>query len=102
MALEQRTAELRKALQDLLSEVPAVSLRVAGERLGFHPSYLKELCPEECSALGKGIGIRTGPLCRRSDVLAFGHFRETEEDFPFEGPKQQFYALAKNSRVVVM
>jgi len=51
-AREQRTAELRRALQDLLLEAPAVSLRVVGTRLGFAPSYLRQLCPEECAALG--------------------------------------------------
>jgi len=51
-AREQRTAELKRALQDLLLEVPAVSLPVAGKRIGFAPSYLRELCPEECAALG--------------------------------------------------
>lgn len=53
MAREQKTAELRKALQDLLLAVPAVSLRAAGERIGCSVSYLKELCPEECAALGE-------------------------------------------------
>jgi len=49
---EQRTAELKRTLQDFLLEVPAVSVRLAGKRTGFVPSYLKELCPEECAALG--------------------------------------------------
>jgi len=52
MAREQRTAELRRELQGLLLEAPAVSLPVAGQRIGFHPSYLRQLCPEECAALG--------------------------------------------------
>lgn len=43
---------MKRTLQGLLLEAPAVSLRVVGERLGRSVSYVKELCPEECAALG--------------------------------------------------
>jgi len=52
LARAQIIADLKRTLQGLLTEAPAVSLRVAGERLGRSGSYLKELCPEECAALG--------------------------------------------------
>jgi hypothetical protein len=52
VAREQMIADLKRTLQGLLSETPAVSLRVAGERIGRSVAYLKELCPEECAALG--------------------------------------------------
>jgi DNA-binding phage protein len=51
-AREQRNTELTRTLQDLLLEVPAVSLPVVGKRIGLAPSYLRQLCPEECAALG--------------------------------------------------
>ena len=51
-ARERKIADVKRTLQDLLLEAPAVSLRVAGERIGRSVSYLKELCPEECAALG--------------------------------------------------
>lgn len=51
-AREQVKADLKRMLQGLLLEAPAVSLRGVGERLGRSVSYLKELCPEECAALG--------------------------------------------------
>jgi len=37
---------------DLLLKVPGVSLRIASQRTGFSCAYLKELCREECAALG--------------------------------------------------
>jgi hypothetical protein len=51
-ARAQRTAELKRTLQEFLSEVPAVSLPIAAKRTGLGHAYLKELCPEECAALG--------------------------------------------------
>ena len=48
----EKIAEAKRTLQDLLLEVPAVSLRIASQRTGFSCLYLKELCPEECAALG--------------------------------------------------
>lgn len=48
----EKIAEVKRTLQDLLWEVPAVSLRIASQRTGFSCLYLKELCPEECAALG--------------------------------------------------
>jgi len=48
----ERIAEVKRTLQDLLLEVPAVSLRIASQRTGFSCLYLKELCPRECAALG--------------------------------------------------
>jgi hypothetical protein len=47
-----RITELRTALENLLSEIPALSLRVASKRVGFSLAYLKELCPQQCAALG--------------------------------------------------
>ena len=47
----QKIANVKRMLQDLLLEVPAVSLRIASQRTGFSCAYLKELCPEECCAL---------------------------------------------------
>jgi hypothetical protein len=51
-AREAKIAQVKRTLQDLLLEVPAVSLRIASQRTGFSCAYLKELCPEECAALG--------------------------------------------------
>lgn len=49
---EQWIAEVKRAVQGLRLEVPAVSLRSASKRTGLSYAYLKELCPEECAALG--------------------------------------------------
>jgi TniQ len=68
-AREQDIADLKRTLQGLLSDAPAVSLRVAGERLGRSVSYLKQLCPEECARSGRGIfgGGTRPPSCARRD-----------------------------------
>lgn len=49
---QEKIAKVKRTLQDLLLEIPAVSLRIASQRTGFCCVYLKELCPEECAALG--------------------------------------------------
>lgn len=49
---EQWIAEVKRALQELHLEVPPVSQRSASKRTGLSYAYLKELCPEECAALG--------------------------------------------------
>ena len=51
-AREENVADLKRTLQGILLEIPVVSLRAVGERLGRSLSYLKEQCPEECAALG--------------------------------------------------
>jgi len=51
-ARQEKIAEVKRTLQDLLLKVPAVSLRIASQRTGFSCAYLKELCREECAALG--------------------------------------------------
>jgi hypothetical protein len=48
----QRILAVRRQLQDWQLEVPAVSLLVAGQRLGLSRTTLREWCPEECAALG--------------------------------------------------
>lgn len=52
VAREQVIADLKRTLQGLLLETPAVSLRVACKLIGRSVAYLKELCPEECAAIG--------------------------------------------------
>jgi AraC-like DNA-binding protein len=47
----QRILAVRRQLQDWQLEVPAVSLLVAGQRLGLSRTTLREWCPEECAAL---------------------------------------------------
>jgi len=51
-ARQEKIAEVKRTLQVLLLKVPAVSLRIASQRTGFSCAYLKELCREECAALG--------------------------------------------------
>jgi hypothetical protein len=46
-----RIAQLRRTLECLQTEIPALSLRMVGTRTGISPNHLKTLCPEQCVAL---------------------------------------------------
>ena len=46
-ARQEEIAQAKRTLQDILSEVPVVSLRIASQRMGVSCAYLYELCPEE-------------------------------------------------------
>jgi AraC-like DNA-binding protein len=44
-------AKLQGTLEELLLQVPALSLRAASRLVGLSSSYLKKLCPQQCAAL---------------------------------------------------
>jgi hypothetical protein len=48
----ERIMKLRTTLENLLLEIPALSLCEASKRVGVSLAYLKELCPQQCAALG--------------------------------------------------
>ena len=50
-ARQEEIAQAKRTLQDILSEVPVVSLRIASQRMGVSSAYLYELCPEESVAI---------------------------------------------------
>lgn len=68
-----RIAQLRRTLECLQTEVPALSLRMVGTRTGISPSHLKTLCPEQCAVLASRY------LCWRHEAAVLRRTQLMEE-----------------------